>query len=389
MEIAYHSHGTSNDDRTHAALIAIGAREGLLKGGETVCPPVLREAIEATEHRARATGYGTLSWLLKEHNVPSEQTIHFVMRIEHGHLLSGMLDVLDSLKPEARAAMRPEMVAELLRTRRVCDADSVVFVAHGLAVGYDPAAVAVFSSDGLSALRNAHRDYPSARAVLSGLGLLPGRSLARSFEPQPSGSLIAECVAVALGGEWLNEQENEPTLAAFYSRPDHRWQEAFICARFLLCRHLALTTIGAIYGDASAEALMLDLPAAWEIFKYDWAQDSDEFTRQIGVLERRAEQKLQNVDALIFGLLLDADGPEQSQIEEELASTHFAQAVVFLTRARVRFLTMLRFSLRKLSEGYRMVGLETSLGAIDIMSRGFESQHPGLWEDMKMNAPFA
>jgi hypothetical protein len=50
---------------------------------------------------------------------------------------------------------------------------------------------------------------------------------------------------------------------------------------------------------------------------------------------------------------------------------------------------MLRFSLRKLSEGYRMVGLETSLGAIDIMSRGFESQHPGLWEDMKMNAPFA
>ena len=94
MEIAYHSHGTPNEDRTQAAIIAKATREAMLGAGRNEDTSPLKAAIEATEHRAKATGYGTLHWLLEEEKVPPEKTIEFIMRPEHAHLLGGMLDTL-------------------------------------------------------------------------------------------------------------------------------------------------------------------------------------------------------------------------------------------------------------------------------------------------------
>jgi len=164
MEIAYHSHGTSTEERNLAAIIAKATREGMLSAGQNEDISPLKAAIEATEYRAKATGFGTLLWLLEEHQLPPEKTIEFIMQPEHAHLLGGMLD---TLKPDVRARMRDSLVAELLRARRVRNGDSAVFFAHGLAAANEPATLALFSPAELVALRNAHRDYTTARAVLS------------------------------------------------------------------------------------------------------------------------------------------------------------------------------------------------------------------------------
>jgi hypothetical protein len=383
MEIAYHGHGTSDDDRTHAALIAKAIRESLLNGGESECPPPLRAAIEATEYRAKATGYGTLHWLLAEHDVPPAETIQFVIRPEHAHLLGGLLNVL---KPNVRAAMRPGLIGELLRTRRASNGHSLVSVAHGLAVAYEPATLALFNAEELGTLRNAHRNYGGARTILAELGLLPVQSSARSFQPQPPQSLIAECVALELLGEWSNEKESEPMLTRFLSDIDDRWQDAFTSARFILCCHLAFTTIDAIYGNVALEALKADLPYSWEKLTLNWDKTAEEFITQTALVEKSAEKLSKSVDAVILGLVLDA--PSEPVNESDLASTRFSDALVFLSRTRVRFLSALRFALRGLSEGYLVAGRNNSLSGIDIMKKGIENIHPSLWEDVAFCAPF-
>ncbi len=61
--------------------------------------------------------------------------------------------------------MRPGLIAELLRTRRVNNSHNLVFVTHGLAVVYEPALLALFSPAELGVLRNAHRDYAGQHAL--------------------------------------------------------------------------------------------------------------------------------------------------------------------------------------------------------------------------------
>jgi hypothetical protein len=393
MEIAYHSHGTSNEDRAHAAIIARATREGMLGARQNEDLSPLRTAIEATENRAKTTGYGTLHWLLEEHQVSSEQTIQFIMQPKYGHLLGGMLD---TLKPDVRAGMRDGLVAELFRTRRVRDGDSVVFIAHGLAVANEPATVALFSRVELSALRNAHRDYTKARTVLSDLGLLPARSSARGFEPEPSGPLVAECVGLELHAQWWHAKEDEPALADFLSGSKDPWRTAFLITSWLLCCHLALVTVEAAYGAEARKALAIALPEGLDKFniqkipEFSWAegiQYADDFSN----LEKALEEQSQHIDAalLYHQLKLILGEPlEIAETERDAVSAWFDQAVHLLTRTRVRFLGRIRFSLRMLSEGYRLLGFNSSLGAIDIMNKGMEKKDRALWEDFVLSPPF-
>ena len=225
MEIAYHSHGTSTEERNLAAIIAKATRESMLSGGQNEDISSLKAAIEVTEYRAKATGHGTLHWLLEEHQLPPEKTIEFIMKPEHAHLLGGMLD---TLKPDARAGMRDGLVAELLRSRRVRNGDSAVFIAHGLAAANEPATLAFFSPAELAALRNAHRDYITARTVLSNLRLLPARPSARGFDPQPPRYWPSVAVSSCMpsGGTRRNANPHSPIFCpAVRSRGKRRlWQ---------------------------------------------------------------------------------------------------------------------------------------------------------------------
>jgi hypothetical protein len=98
----------------------------------------------------------------------------------------------------------------------------------------------------LSSLRGAHRDYSSARDVLVRLGLLPERSTARGFQPQPTRELIAEGVAIALREEWLTAKDEEPELPGYLAGLDERWRSCFLGASYHLCCHLAFANISGI-----------------------------------------------------------------------------------------------------------------------------------------------
>lgn len=397
MEIAYHSHGAPNEDRTRAAIIATAMREGMLKGGQNEDLSPLRAAIEATEYRAKANGYGTLHWLLEEHKVPSEKTIEFIMRPEHAHLLAGMLE---TLKADVRARMRDGLVAELLRTRRVRHGDSVVFIAHGLAVANEAATVALFSPTELVALRNAHKDYTTARTVLSDLRLLPARSSARGFDPQPSIALLAECVGLELHAEWWHAKEREPTLPDFLSRSKEPWKTVFTITTWLLCCHLALATVSQAYGAEAERALTSVLGQGLE--KYNFAKNSEfswvenwsegiEALRDFSCLENCAEEQSQNVDAALLLSQLKlflGDPPQIPEAERDAFSAWFGTASGFLNQTRVRFLGGLRFSLRGLAEGYGLLDPDASLDAIEVIKKGFENKDPALWEDVVLSPPF-
>jgi hypothetical protein len=378
MEIACHSHGTANDDRTQAAIIAKVIREQLLKGGE--CPAELRAAIDATERNARQFGYGTLPWLLEEHKLPANQSIQFTMRSENAHLVGGLLD---TLKPDVRAGLRPALIAELLRSRRVANSDSLVFVAHGLAVAHEPATLALFNQAELAALRNAHRDYETARAVLSVMGLLPPATAARAFEPPPPQSLIAECISMSLLRLWANESEREPAL--FFSGLDPRWRDSFDCARLGLCGHLALATINAIYGSKAYEALReRDLPRIVEVL----GRQSADFVKALILIvndmpEEVAERSCQTFDGMILGLVALAYIPNS-----DLQSEPFGDVHGLLTNVRVNFLSELRFNLRAMCKGYQLSGFNSSLDASVIFTTGLENSQPSSREDIVFCAPF-
>jgi hypothetical protein len=397
MEIAYHSHGTPNEDRTHAAIIARAMREGMLKGGQNEDLSPLRAAIAATEHRAKATGYGTLHWLLEERQVSPQKTIEFIMQPEHAHLLGGMLD---TLKPDVRAGMRDGLVAELLRNRRVRNGDSVVFIAHGLAIANEPATVALFSAAELAALRNAHKDYGTARSVLSDLRFLPTQSSARGFDPQPPIALLAECVGLELHAEWWHAKEREPALPDFLSCSKEPWKTAFTTTSWLLCCHLALATVEQAYGAAAERALTSVLGEGLE--KYNFAKTSEfswvenwsegiELLRDFSAIEKSAEEQSQNVDAALLLSQLKlflGDHPQIPEAERDAFSSWFGTASRFLNQTRVRFLGGLRFSLRGLAEGYGLLGPNSSLDAIEVMNKGFENKGPALWEDVVLSPPF-
>ena len=397
MEIAYHSHGTSNEDRTHAAIIARATREGMLDAGQNHDGiSALKAAIEATGYRAKATGYGTLHWLLEEHQVPREKTIEFIMRPEHAHLLGGMLD---TLKPDARAGMRDGLVAELLPTRRVRNGDSVVFIAHGLAVANEPATVALFSPSELAALRSAPKNYTAARTVLSDLRLLPAQSSARGFAPQPPIALLADCVGLELHAEWWHAKEREPTLPDFLSSSKEPWKTAFTITTWLLCCRLALATVKQAYGSEAESALTSALGEGLEKNKFgkssefSWVEnwsEAIEFLRDFSTLERSAEEQSQNVDAALLLSQLKlflGDPPQLPEAERDAFSAWFGTASGLLNQTRVRFLGGLRFSLRGLAEGCRLLGPDASLDASEVMNEGLKNRDPSLWEDVVLCPP--
>jgi hypothetical protein len=79
---------------------------------------------------------------------------------------------------------------------------------------------------------------------------------------------------------------------------------------------------------------------------------------------------------------------EIPEVETEEFSAWFAKAIGFLTEMRVRFLGQLRFSMRALSEGYRLLGPNAPSEVIEIINMGIKNKDPALWEDVSLSPPF-
>jgi hypothetical protein len=88
--ISYYDHNIPDDLRRTATRLANAVRADLEKGeNDPEQLEAIRKACEKTMANARGFGYGSLLWLLDEHKVPASDTIAFMLKPEHGHLLSG------------------------------------------------------------------------------------------------------------------------------------------------------------------------------------------------------------------------------------------------------------------------------------------------------------
>lgn len=187
-----------------------------------------------------------------------------------------------------------------------------------------------------------------------------------------------------------------PHFPDFLSCSKEPWRSAFVTTGWLLCCHLALVTIGAVYGTEARKAVSIALPEGLERFttreipEFSWAQGM-EFVEEVSSLENWAEEQSQNADAVLLHHQLKLFLGEPVGVPEaqrEAFSVWFAKAVELLTQMRVRFLGQLRFSMRALSEGCRLLGPNSLGGAIDLTNKGIENKDPGLWEDAVLAPPF-
>lgn len=193
-EIALYDHNVEQQTRTQAWQIL----ETLIKDinlSYVDNPDYLRTLNEVSElmlSNVRFIGVGSLSWLIKEYDLPYAEIVPFVMKIEYGHLLA---DFLTKLAPEAITKTKPILVKHLILSRRYGECTNAVLTLHGLAAKCDDATVALFSESELAVLVGIPDDYISGRQILVNLGLLPEDSNALPFVPAPGTSRLIQQMA--------------------------------------------------------------------------------------------------------------------------------------------------------------------------------------------------
>jgi hypothetical protein len=167
IDISFYDHNIPEDWRRAAAQLANAVRADLEKGENNPEQlAAIRAACDKTMANARALGYGSLPWLLDEHKVPASDTIAFMLKPEHGHLLS---DALAQMQPEKLAEIRPALVNELLRTRGI-PGEEASSTLHRLAIMRDASTEAIFTIEELATFRDLDQDIRKASSALARVG---------------------------------------------------------------------------------------------------------------------------------------------------------------------------------------------------------------------------
>ena len=114
---------------------------------------------------ARQGGCGSLIWRIEEFSISSADTIPYIMRPEHRHLVPDYFEAL----PQLLASYKHFFVRELLlqSSYKSCNA---VLILHGTVAKGDKAAAVLFTSDEYRALLSVPEDYDGGRKVLVKLG---------------------------------------------------------------------------------------------------------------------------------------------------------------------------------------------------------------------------
>lgn len=185
---------------------------------------------------ARLHGVGSLNWKIDEESVSAADTISYVMRPEHRHLVP---DYFEAIGKETVLKVKNVVVRFLILAERY-QTYNAVLILHGLAAKGDKATAALFTPEEYAALLAVPNNYDAGRRVLVALGLLPNTSSARQFKQitEPK-----EIVGIALAAG-VKEADSDNRLAKI---PDEQ-REALLLALNSLRFHLAYDSIRQIYG---------------------------------------------------------------------------------------------------------------------------------------------
>lgn len=237
--------------------------------GNPEATDAFRKANCFMEDNVRRFGVGSLVWLLDEHSIPAAEITSFVMRPEHGHLLA---DFLPSLTDDGVTSVKPELVRQLILSRRPPYPPNAVLILHGLVTKGDNAAKALFTPDEYSALLHVPENYQSGRLVLAQLGLLSIMSNARTFPDRDIESLV--CLSILAAKDFDETDHLEPRLNTLSA--EH--QSGISLARKLLRIQLVRSILEDTYGKAASDAFI-------ETFSNDeCAGMIERFHRQVQIL---------------------------------------------------------------------------------------------------------
>ncbi len=249
-EIAFFDHHVPMEQRERAVLLLDSVKAGVetALADKPDAIEAFRNANSDMENNVRHFGVGSLAWMIKEHDVPTDEFFPYVMRPEHGHLLA---DLLEALGPTAVENMKPQLVRHLILSRRYNNTSNAVLMLHGLAAKGDKATGAIFTTEECAALLGVPDDYSAGRKILVNLGLLPGNSNARPF----NSALDKE----SLVGLMAFVHKDRDALAKTDPRLEHLPEEhrtVALVALSMLRIHLTCRFLRQIYGSEMSAAYL-------------------------------------------------------------------------------------------------------------------------------------
>ena len=222
-----------------------------IKAANANNPEFLRlmdEASEFMESNVRFMGFGSLGWLMKEHEIPPEQIVSFVMKPEYGHLLS---DFITAMGSEAFGRVKAELVKNLILSRRYGRCTNSVLNLHGLAAKGDPATVALFTKTELAVLVGVPDDYVAGRQLLVNLGLLPNESNTLPFVPVSDKARLIQLMV-----EVYKERDAAAKADTRITSATKDRQDILLTALGIQRLHLIRRMVGQVHGNDMAQALL-------------------------------------------------------------------------------------------------------------------------------------
>lgn len=249
-EIALYDHHLDEQTRTQAWHV-IEVVNKVAKEANADNPKyfqALQTASETMVSAARFIGVGSLGWLMKEHDVPAEELIPFVMKPEYGHLLTNFLV---SLGVEPFAKVKAGLVKHLILSRRYGKCTNAVLSLHGLAAKGDKATLALFTEGELAVLVGVPDDYLAGRQLLVNLGLLPAESSALPFAPVNGASRL-----IQLMGEIYKERNTAANLDSRIEMAGEDRKKMMGNALAIHRLHLIRRMVEQVHGADMAQALL-------------------------------------------------------------------------------------------------------------------------------------
>lgn len=276
---------------------------------------------------ARSAGYGSLVWRLKEDSVSGPDTIPYVMKPEHRHLIPDFLRVIG---PEATQNAKRHMVRQMVLQHSYSGYNAVIIL-HGLVAKGDKAAVALFTPEECNALLNVPANYDAGRRVLVAVNLLPAVGGAIPFKPVTDLQRLILFVLQTC----KDASEADPRLVGL--NEDHKY--CLLVALTFLRVQLATAHLQQIFGEAAGSTVAA-------IFSNEIVQKAlvhfDDVSRALSTSPPGTPVDL----ALLDSVMRIGGVAPQSENEWKTLQGYIQMGTEWLNQERVSFQCYLRYMLR-------------------------------------------
>ncbi|MER9845385.1 hypothetical protein NKJ59_29995 [Mesorhizobium australicum] len=330
--IGLFDHHVEQEERSKALVLAEALFDDCCKAfaSDPVQTAALQNAKSATIEMARQYGVGSLFWNLQEFAISNADTVPYVMKPEHRHLLP---DLLTNMPAEMLQGDRHHYIRQMI-IQSDYGVQNAVLVMHGLAAKADPAVGVLFSDDECRALLEVPGDYTKGRRVLAGLGLLPEASSASGFvAPAKAKQFIAK---VFLDRETRTQADGRLT-----DLPEHQRLALLVSLSFLRF-NLAYNQLRQIFGPEAGD----DVFNMSDRNLQDQLDNYARFNTMLAGFTARERQGIP-LDLALLDAVEQFDGRHpQTEDDWNRERPYRDMAVVWLNNERVQFQSHLRSRLR-------------------------------------------